>query len=259
MCAIAGVINRGDPALLQRMLDAAHLCAQSTTTLVVHHRRTSSGKQLQGRRLRYTSSKRDQVKHYALAVSPEIRAMVAPFAAYRALASDGARRGGPTLMRPVFVALVIGTSATICATGRATLGLVLSGTLCWSFVPAAQILAAAAIIGSATHRPVSLAKGIDLLFISHGPWSLWLLAMTAWTLTAGEDGPPIDKVLLAAILATLWTAVIVFAFSSTVLETTTRGAAVRTVVHQAMIWTVAFVYVLIETPLWQHVIKRFAP
>jgi hypothetical protein len=72
-----------------------------------------------------------------------------------------------------------------------------------------------------------------------------------------EDGPPIDKVLLAAIFATLWTAVIVFAFCSTVLETTNRGAALRTVVHQAMIWT-AFVYVLIETPLWQHVINRFA-
>jgi hypothetical protein len=193
-----------------------------------------------------------------LALSPEIRAMVAPFAAYRAPASDGARRGwSDALMRPAFVALVIGTSTTICATGRATLGVVLSGTLCWSFVPAVQMLATAAIIGSVTHRPVRLATGIDLFFTSHGPWSLSLLTMTAWTLTTGEDGPPIDKVLLAAIFATLWTAVIVFAFSSTVLETTNRGAALRTVVHQAMIWT-AFVYVLIETPLWQHVINRFA-
>jgi hypothetical protein len=195
------------------------------------------------------------------ALSPEIRVMVAPFAAYRALASHGAGRGwSQALMRPAFVALVIGTSTTICATGRATLGLVVSGSLCWSFVPVVQVLAAAAIIGSSvTHRPMSLAKGIDLLFISHGPWSLWLLAMTAWTLTAGEDGPPIDKVLLAAIFVTLWTAVIVFAFCSTVLATTIRGAALRTIIHQAIIWTVAFGYVLLETPLWQHVIRWLEP
>jgi hypothetical protein len=197
------------------------------------------------------------MKQYALAVSPEIRAIAAPFATYRALAlHHPPARWFIALMRPALVGLVIGTCTTICATGRATLGLVLSGTLCWSFVPAVQFLAAAAIIGSAPRRPVGLARGIDLLFISHGPWSLWLLTMTAWTLAAGEDGPPIDKVFLAAIAAAAWTAVIVFAFCSTVLETSIRGAAVRTVIHQAMIWTVAFVYLLLETPLWQHVLHR---
>jgi hypothetical protein len=200
------------------------------------------------------------VKQYALAVSSEIRAIAAPFSTYRALAVNQVPAGWSIgLKRPALVALVIGTSTTICATGRPTLGLVLSGTLCWSIVPAVQILAAAAIIVSATHRPVSLARGIDLVFISHGPWSLWLLTMTAWTLAAGEDGPPIDKVLLAAIVAASWAAVIVFAFCSTILETTIRRAALWTFIHQGIIWTFAFVYVFLETPLWQHVIQWLEP
>jgi hypothetical protein len=201
-----------------------------------------------------------RVKMYALAVSPEIRVIAAPFATYRDLVLHQQPARWPTaLMRPALVGLVIGTCTTICATGRTTIGLVLSGTLCWSFVPALQILAAAAIIGSAIRRPVSLASGIDLFFISHGPWSLWLLTMTAWALAAGETGLPNDKVLLTAIVAAAWTAVIVFAFCSIVLETTIRAAVLRTVIHQAMIWTVALLYLLLETPLWQHVIHWFQP
>jgi hypothetical protein len=200
------------------------------------------------------------VNLYADALSPEIRAIIAPFATYRALGRQEAPAGWSiALVRPALVAVVIGTSTAICATGRTTLSLVLSGTLCWSFLPAVQVLVAAAIIRSATRRPVSLARGIELLFISHGPWSLWLLTMTAWTLAAGDDGPPVDEVLLAAIVAAVWTAVIVFAFCSTVLETTIREAALRTVIHQAMIWTFVSAYVLLETPLWQILIHRFGP
>jgi hypothetical protein len=164
---------------------------------------------------------------------------IAPARTYRRLASRRADCGwGAALARPAFAALLIGTALAIASTGRVTLGLVASLTLCWSFAPAWQLIAAAIVIAASPRRGVGMPRALDLFFAGHVPWSSWLLAAAAWIAAAGRPFDP-AALLLSALIPAIWTPAIVFAFCRTVLHETRRGALIRTAAHQAMIWTFA--------------------
>ena len=96
----------------------------------------------------------------------------------------GARAEGgdvlTALRRPLLVAIVLGVSTAISATGRVTPSLVLSTTLCWSFVVVLQAVIAIALIAAPARRTVGLPRALDLFFAGHAPWSLWMLAAAAW-------------------------------------------------------------------------------
>jgi hypothetical protein len=125
---------------------------------------------------------------------------------------------------------------------------VLAGALCWSFTAALQILAGAIIIRSAPGRPVSMARALELLFIGHLPWSLWLLVVFGlFTFSTVPLSLPV--IILTVIVPTAWTIKIVFAFCTTALGTDRRGAQIRTVVHQAIIWTFVLVYLVLVSGL----------
>jgi hypothetical protein len=191
-----------------------------------------------------------------LVLSEDLRVMVAPMAAYQRLvqtATDATVDAGVAVVvrRPALVALVIGCFITLATTGQLTAALVASTTLCWSFVPLVQLLAAAALITLGRRRSIRLASALDLFFMGHAPWSLFLLGL------AGVVGAKLPLgtaalrapgfVLLAAMVPLVWTWVITFAFCRRVLGLGAALAVAGTVAYQAAIWTVAYFYVAAVT------------
>jgi hypothetical protein len=138
---------------------------------------------------------------------------------------------------------VIGIVLPIAATGRVTAGLVLTAMISWAFAVAVQIAAATLIAASVRTRPVSMPAGVHLLFAGHLPWSLWLVGFSMWAVSDLTFIPGDAAVVVSATVPAVWTMVIISAFCRTVLGTTRRGAAVRTLAHQVVIWSVVLSYV----------------
>ncbi len=174
--------------------------------------------------------------------------MFDPATAYAELAVDsGHARPWAALRRPLLVALVIGAATSLSATGRLTLGLVLSGAACWSFVPAIQLGTATLILRSPRTR-LSTSRRLDLWFIAHGPWSLWLLSVAA-LVTWATDGW-MWPIVFSSIIPIVWTAWMARAYCRTILQDTTRQARVRITKHQVLTWTIVLVYIALAAQLW---------
>jgi hypothetical protein len=192
-------------------------------------------------------------------MSPELLVMTAPPSAYQRLA-PGHRTGlAAALKRPLLVAIVAGTAISVYAARRVTLDLALSGVLTWSFAPLVQLLAAAALVASSRRRSVSVPAGVDLLFMGHAPWSLWLLAAAASAVWLPRPARMDLIVAATAAVPLAWTVAIVFAFCRSVLQDDPRKAAIRTLFHQSLIWTFAGAYIAIAVQLWPRLVGLTAP
>jgi hypothetical protein len=83
------------------------------------------------------------------------------------------------------VALVLGTATSVAATGRITVGLLASGTVCWSAVPLLQLCTGVLLVRGARLPPTS---GLERYFQTHRPWSLWLLGFAGMVLLLPDPG-----------------------------------------------------------------------
>jgi hypothetical protein len=183
--------------------------------------------------------------------------MTAPSEAYSRVAPGHRTSLAGALKRPLLVAVVLGTAVSIYATRRVTLGLALSAILTWSFAVAVQALAAAALVASSKRRRSSLPSALDLFFLGHGPWSLWLIAAAAWSALLPRPDKMDTIVVASAAVPIAWTAVIVFAFCRTVLDDEPRTAVIRTLFHQSLIWTFTFIYAAVVMQFWPRIIGWF--
>jgi hypothetical protein len=191
-------------------------------------------------------------------LSLDLLVMSAPSRAYRRLASGHRASLAGALKRPLLVAIILGTCVCIYAIHRVTLGLALSAVLTWSFAVVVQIFAAAAIVASSTRRTVSVPAAVDLFFMGHAPWSLWLLAVAAWAAWLPHPTRMDYIVLITAAVPIAWTAVIVLAFCREVLNDAPRPAVIRTVFHQFLVWTFTGVYIAIVVQLWPRILGTLA-
>jgi hypothetical protein len=182
--------------------------------------------------------------------------MTAPVRAYRRLAPGHDVSLAAAMRRPVVTAIVIGTATSILATERVTLALVLTTTLCWSFVVMVQLLAGLILIARSRSPIVGRASALDLLFMGHGPWSLWLLTVAAWAPWFPRPESMNLIVLGSAIVPWLWTVTILFSFCTTVMRASRREAIAGTLLHQFIVWTVAVLYVDFAVALWPRILGR---
>ena len=139
----------------------------------------------------------------------DLRLALAPLDTYRELiveSADGSWRRA--LERPALVAVIVGTAVTLSSAERVPVGLVAMGILCWSFVPALQLLVGAIVSGMAPARSISMARSIELLFMAHLPWSLWVLVMTGLPVFTYVPLPQAAQV-LSLLIPGVWTSVIV--------------------------------------------------
>lgn len=168
--------------------------------------------------------------------------MGAPARVYaESIASPSLGRWG-VVSRPLLTALVMGTASAFAATGHVTLGLVASGLVCWSFVPLLQIATAVAIMGPRLSRPVPLARRLELWFMGHAPWTLWIFAVTLLMGQAGLSSHLEWAIIASAFIPAVWTSVVGAAFCRVVLGDSRGAAVARTALHQAITWTLLLLY-----------------
>ena len=176
--------------------------------------------------------------------SDEVEVMFRPTRTYRRLAEEAeatdvsASSPWRAIRRPIFAAFMFGAFTSLTTSGQVNAFLVLDGMLFWSFVPLLQVLIMAALVLVFARRRFITANAIDLFFIGHGPWFLWLLAIAGsclfipakqiflWPVKSGWLMP----VSLLAVWA--WSNVTTFGFL--------RGALNLTIIRAA---TVLLVYV----------------
>ena len=189
--------------------------------------------------------------------SPDLHVMARPARTYAAALAAPAPRLWGAIRRPALVALVVGSATAISSTGHLTIGLLVSGFVCWGFVPLLQIATAAAIMRPPTSRPVPLAQRLDLWFMAHAPWSLWIV-IAACVLAAAPIGAHVEWPLIAsAAIPIIWTSVIGAAYCRIVLGDPFAAAIARTAAHQAITWTIALLYVGWAVALWPRVVAFF--
>ena len=187
-------------------------------------------------------------------LSPEIQVLISPERAYAAFA--GPTRGGAwtAVRRPLFVALVQGVVISMVATRTVAAPVVLSVTLAWAIAIVIQFTAATLLIVSAPQRQVNVAHALDLFFLGHAPWTLWLLACgAALTWASAVSGLPWIAV-VTMIVPGIVTARIVAAYSRVVLRLSRRAARARTAVHQGAMWAVFVLFIASAIQLWPRVI-----
>lgn len=179
--------------------------------------------------------------------------MLAPAAAYARYAPAFARDGWWTaLRRPLFVAILQGVAFAVFATETVAAPVVVSLTLCWAYTIVVQVLSGAALIASAPYRDVSFSRALDLLFLGHAPWSLWLLLYVAAHTFAGvrSSWPLLLSILIPAVL----TPRILVAFSQHVLRLDRRTAVRRVTLHQAITWALILGYGSAAVALWPRLV-----
>ena len=189
-------------------------------------------------------------------LSGAVRVMIAPESVYRDAASSGDEGSWlRTIKIPALIAVLLGIITAVAATHRVIASLVLSQTVCWSFVPALQFLTGALLVGSVRDRRMPAARALELLFAAHGPWSFWLVGLAgALTLTTNPF-----PAIATAIVPAAWTSIILFAFCREVLGLTTPQARLRTLGHQALTWLLTLIYVEVVSQLVVRVFDRGLP
>jgi hypothetical protein len=150
--------------------------------------------------------------------------------------------------RPLLVCLVLGVSVALGATGRVSSGLVLSAAAVWSFVPAVQLAAFAVTTRLFTGRAPAGARSVDLFFMGHLPWSLWLIALSsaaALTFPNGVAGWPRALVMAATIsivVPVAATARIVRAYFGEITGLPPRRARAATALYEGLVWGFAIAF-----------------
>ena len=169
--------------------------------------------------------------------------MLRPVSTYRQL-SKATDDSGLWLMirRPLFVTLVVGSFVSITVSGRLTISLLLDGMVFWSFVPILQAILMSGIVVIFGCRRIATSKAMDLFFMGHGPWLMWLLAIAAtclffpvkqfylWPVQWGWVLP------VSALCAWIWSSVTSFAFLRGALEVSTLRASALLLLYTLLLW-----------------------
>jgi hypothetical protein len=187
-------------------------------------------------------------------ISPEIHVMLSPMRAYAVYAPAHTRSGlWIAIRRPLFVALLLGVAIAMTATHTVAAPVVVSVTLCWSVAVVIQLVTALIVVGPSSRRTVPMSRALDLFFLGHAPWSLWLLAvggMATWT----PDLVNTLTVVLTMLVPAALTTRIVAAFSAVVLGNSRRAAVTRAALHHAITWIAIILLFAAAVALWPRVL-----
>jgi hypothetical protein len=188
-------------------------------------------------------------------LTPAVRLLLEPSATYRSLSAQpagaAARVWARAVGRGLIPAGIAGITTAVSATGRITWSLALSGALCWSLLTVLQAATATLVVSPTS---VALGRGLDLFFLGHAAWTLWLLVCAA-AVFAMPRTVPLDLVLLSALVPFAWTSIVVQAFFREVAGLDRGRAISRTVIHQALTFLAILLYVGWAVQLWPRLVS----
>jgi hypothetical protein len=194
----------------------------------------------------------------ASSASAEARLLFRPASAFRELLVDPGHQSW--LRRPAMLLLVLGCALSLLIAGRITVRLVADGAVSFAFVPIVELAALAVVFRAGRSPGIPFRRAADLFFAGNGPWLLWLVAVAALSVAL----PPqtfvrrVDRILLSALLPVVWSMVIDFQFSRTVLQRTTPRAIGDLVLLRAIAWPAALAYYG-GIGMWTQVLPTFFP
>jgi hypothetical protein len=144
--------------------------------------------------------------------------------------------------RSLLYALLVGTCVAIAATGQASVGLVATTTVAWSWVVILQwVIAVLMTRVPAARRNVSESRAFELWFAGHVPWTLWMLLLAP--AIRAYPTLPVEDILLSMLAPVAWTATIGAAFGRVVSGRSAIAAWLLAVVHQLAIVGLVLSYV----------------
>jgi hypothetical protein len=187
--------------------------------------------------------------------------MLNPAAAYRFLASEPSGGGiWLAFKRPLFVAFVLGCTMSLLASASLTLRLLGPAAIYWSFVPLAGTGALAAVCRG-DRRILSFPRTIDLFFTGHGPWSLWLIGLSAIrSFFAPARAFSLTSVWLYGVSAMVivWSAYIDFCFFRLVFGRSRTRASRDLLLQRSISWSL-IIAIFGEPAIWPEIVGRFGP
>ena len=188
--------------------------------------------------------------------------MFNPEAGYRYLAGQPGL-GGTRLAakRPLFVAFLLGCAVSLITSGTLTLRLVLPSMIYWGLLPLIQAAALTAVCWSERRR-VSIPRTIDSFFAGYGPWSLWLIGISAiWSFLS-----PLNRSIESTLSTTwffggagaviIWSAYLDFCFFRFVLDKSRKDALRNLLVQRLISWSV-IVFILGAPAAWEETVGRY--
>ena len=182
--------------------------------------------------------------------SDAIRVAVAPAATYRELAAAAdAGSWQRALKGPAFAGFLFATCMSVIATAAASLPTILSVALCWLFVPATQLVGAWLMCRRSLTPGLGAARAIELQFLAHAPWSLWLIGV-AFASIWFPPGSLLTLIVATVLVPAVLTMVILASFCRSVLCLDAREARRRTAAHQFALWTLIAIYALLSIQPW---------
>ena len=152
--------------------------------------------------------------------------------------------------RAAFVLIVFATAATVMATRVVSVPTLLTVAMCWVFVPAIQLIAGFALCRHPPETRVSLPRAVELLFLAHVPWSVWLLAAGLAAVWIPSGVILVNLIYVTALVPIVWTPRLIAAFCRSVLGCTAAQARLRTIAHQAFTWAIIAGYIILSIQPW---------
>ena len=170
------------------------------------------------------------------------------------------RRTWLAARQPLLLALFMGATLSIAASGRVSIRLLVDGAVSFAFVPIIELLAFAVV-----HRrgdgAMSFAAAVDRFFAGNAPW-LFALAAIA-TITAIDTPqqtmlwmtfPRLAILMVAAIAAVIWSAYLDIRYFQSILRRSGATAVADAVLVRAIAWPLSTVYFL-GYAIWPMLVK----
>jgi hypothetical protein len=152
--------------------------------------------------------------------------------------------------RALIPAVIAGVATAVTSTGRISWSLALSGALCWSILAVLQAATAVSVVAPSL-RGAPSSRGLELFFLGHAAWSMWLILGAA----AVFGGAPSSVVIVTALVPLVWTAVVVYAFFRQVAGLDAGLAFWRTAIHQALTGALILLYFAWAVQLWPRILS----
>jgi hypothetical protein len=181
----------------------------------------------------------------------ELHIMVHPTATYRRLATNISDDGAWLLIRrPLFVAFVFGSFVSLIVSGHLTLSLIFDGMIFWGFIPLLQALLVAAMWLAFARGRMRISKAIDLFFMGHCAWLVWLLGIAGTCLFF-----PLKQIYLwptkwgwvlpiSLLGAWIWSNITSFGFLRGALNLSVFRAVVVLLLYTLTLWGIIISYLL---------------
>ena len=197
-------------------------------------------------------------------LSDEVRVMLQPEGTYRQLThkldwtKGGHREFRYLVRRPLFAALMLGAFVSITASGRLNALLVFDGLLFWSFVPLLQALTMMCLVLLFARPTLPKVRVVDLFFMGHGPWYLWLLMISGtcllmptkqifmWPVTSGWILP------LSLLMVWMWSNFTTLGFLKGALHLSIGRAVSMLLAYNLCFWGVIVFYLFAIETLQLH-------